>query len=36
MIDSRGRRTRVYYFKELKNKIKEKIFGPFLSFTVVL
>lgn len=35
MIDPRGKRTRAYYSKEHKNKIKEKIFSPFLSLTVV-
>ena len=36
MIAPRRKRTRAYYSKEHKNKIKEKIFRPFLSFTVVL
>ena len=33
MIDPRGNRTRAYYSKD---KIKEKIFSPFSSFTVVM
>lgn len=34
MIDLRGKRTRADYSKKHKNKIKEKIYSPFLSFIV--